>query len=189
MIERRKSQEIKNLLLVLLLGVIAAVGFFFSMLYFYGSSGRYAIKQVAFQPETLDKPLVGEGNGKGKLGSYIFDAFEFIYWHEKSREWKTVPIDRLQYGDFYAIIADDLSVTPVTRDIESLFQRSDRLQMIVRSTSSAEAPVKSLQAIQFSSEGQYYRVELLTADAERWAYFHHAGILEKVMKLFVERSL
>lgn len=185
------KQQIRTLLGVLLCGIACAflvVGF---GAYYYGPSGRYKVRNALIAPELAMTLIYNDTNSKtGGTSRYIFDGIQFSYYAPHEKQVKRIEIDPELYNRFYQSILSDISIDPVTAEIEGLFQKEHEasLNIKVRTESRAawQDDTKSFQEVTFASQGDYYRIELHEEkNPNPWAYFHHPKIYQKAIQTFV----
>ena len=96
-----------------------------------------------------------------------------------------------QYRIFYNEIKADKSLTDVSDEIKNEFNKGHplKLKILIRTESPAswQALEKVFQEINFSSHGNYFRVQLRESDSgadSNYAYFYHVDIYQKALDLF-----
>lgn len=190
------KKQIRNLLGVLTAGVGAAIIFALFMLYFYGPTGRYYLKNVLLSPETINQ-LSYEDTKTKKAGQiqFNFDKIEYTFWNSEKKEWKTVQVPLELYKQFYQSVQDESSILDVKEDVVNLFSKSNPSSLIlsaktaINKTDLSKDP-KPFQRVQFVNAGDYFRVELREQnDVAGWAYFYHQNIYEKAGALFMQKGL
>ena len=182
--------EIRNLLAVILSGVLCAFILAGAMLYYYGPTGRYYARNVLLSPLLTTQISFQDANPKtGEITRFVFDGIEISFYDKVQKAWKHVAVSPEAYNRFYDAVSQDVSLDKVTSDIQDLFLKGNpsKLTLRVRTESRAEshAATKIFQEVLFANEGNYYRVELREQGPGRgeWAYFYHPGIYMETMKL------
>ncbi len=185
-----KSKQIRTLLLVFGTAISAAVVFALVMLHYYGPSGAYLAKNALVDPSNIGAIHFAENNSRsGENSHYVFDRFEFSFFQKAEKQWKKQTIDMQQYADFYTLIGDELSLTSVTDEIVTTFNKGHPASLIVkiRQGNSPQPLVKDLLKVDFAEDSDYFRIQLReTGPLERWAYYHRPDIYQDVMQLFVK---
>lgn len=175
--------DIRNLILTLLFGVVAAFGVAAFFVLNYGPSGNYTVGQTLLSPELLAKLNYNDYNPKtGGQDRFIFDVIEYSWFDEEKGEWQKRNIDETTYSQIYNLIERDKSLN----DVPSLKNdHSSKISLFVRTESSSEwqAQVKTFQIIEFVAD-DYYRIELHEDNpGTHWAYFNHPKVRQAVFKI------
>lgn len=180
--------DIRNLLIVILSGVLGAFVIAGIMLHYYGPNGRYYARNVLLSPQLAGNLSYEDDNPKtGKRSRFIFDSIDFSYYDTKQKKWIQKPVSNAAYGNFYDSLGNELSLQNVTDEIQNVFLKDNPAKMVikVRTESNADWQIanKIFQQVEIASE--YYRVQLRTTEGltSQWAYFRHPGILNEAMNL------
>jgi len=169
-----KKKEVLGLSLLFLFSFLTA-GFIAALLILnYGPTGRYSGKNTILAPDTLSQ-LNYQDSKSGSPFKYLFEKIEFTAFG------KRVDVDTKTYSEFYRMIANDESL-----DVnQTLFNKPaatltlyTKPEKVIR----GEEASHPFQQIDFSEDGNHYRVELIGNSG--WAAFKHDGILKKTLKLF-----
>jgi hypothetical protein len=181
-------KQIRNLIIVLLLGISSAgilTGFF---LYYYGPSGTYLLKNVMVSPDMINGPSFDDRNpATGKVTKFVFSQIVFSYWDQGQRKWHRSFVSVDDYRLFYDKFADMKSLEADTAAVSTFLSSPPaKLTLHARlSDKDANKTEKAFQEVQFSYEGNLFRVELHTqATGHEWAYFYHPHIYQEVLSLF-----
>lgn len=180
-----KSKQIRQLLFVVGMGVLAAFLLAFGMLHYYNPSGVYLARNVLMAPEGITSIHFSEGKVR-----FVLNDMKFSYYDEVAKQMKSLHIDMPQYESFYRLVGNDRSLEIIPDDVRNQFN-SARLASIDLSV--REEMDKSLHSathlflrVEFANSGNYYRAQLRMQDAnEVWAYFHRKGIYNEVLTLFI----
>lgn len=182
-------KKIRNVLTVLFSGVAFGCLIAFYFIYFYGSSGNYSAANVILSPEVLSSMNFKDTNLRtGSNTKFVFQKIEFSYKDPKTHAWQLVEIPLEKYSKFYSLVSGDRSISVAGIPIEDFFRQAARLVITIKTESDAEwqRSTKIFQEIHFSSEKDYYRVELHQEDkTDPWVYFHHPDIYEKLLETFI----
>lgn len=187
------AKQIRNLLLVVSSGVVAAILLTVSMVYYYGPSGLYIARNVLLSPATMERLAYNDSNpDTGGLARFIFNNIEFTIYDVNVRKYQQLNIGIEKYQKFYDAVSSDRSIEDVTGDIISIFSIGypSKLTLTVRAEQNGKsnAVTKKFQEVQFAQDGDYYRVELLDQNAiGSWAYFYHPKIYQEVQNLFIPK--
>ncbi len=177
------SKQIRNLFTVILSGVAAAIAFSVFFLYFYGPTGSYRIEQVLLNPNVAKVLKYPDVSPSGKQKTYIFDHIEFLYFNAGTNDWKSQNLSQKEYGEFYALIAGDKSLTLASDQLKNQFYEGNPaiISIVVREEG---VPVDQVfQEIQLAKQGDHYRVQIHEQqNLPQWAYFKHPGIYQKTLR-------
>lgn len=184
-------KQIKNLLMVLVLGIASAGTFAAILLYLYGPTGAYTLGNLIVAPTEIEGQGVNKNTPEPST-RFIFDKIEFSYWSPQTRQWTTRPISLEDYGRFYDSYASDKSERATTEPTIAEFNQAPPLKLTLTGrflTAGSGLPSKIFQEIQFASEGDFYRVELNEQKAgTQWAYFYHPRTYLEIMSLFAKEG-
>jgi hypothetical protein len=182
--DRSKKKAIRNLLSVV--GSAIFIGFLFStlLLYKYNPSGQYIIQNVLVSPEILAGLNFNAANKKtGGTSRYIFDKIQF-------ENGKNVgAISPPTYTVFFNQVKNAKSLSIVTDEVKNAFNRGQpiKLKILIKTDSPAEwqANTQIFQEIDFSSQGDYFRVQLRESHtgSDNFAYFQARGIYAIIQSL------
>jgi hypothetical protein len=181
----RGNKEITRLVLVLGSSVIFAVAITAFFLQYYGPSGRYALSSALLEPKLLQQLNYNDTNAAiGQEDRYVFD--HLVY--EAGGIKKDVPLDA--YRQFFQEIQSDQSPVHGQLQLAQLFAPSPYRALLIyvhtESRSGWQNDKKIFQEVQFSQEGNYYRVLLHEQEPGRnWVYFYHPLITSKTDKLLL----
>lgn len=159
------QKQIRNLLVVLFSGVLAALALGSYFLYYYGPSGVYVAQNVLLTSTTMEKIQITD--------------ISFSHFDPQTSLLRKESISLDAYKEFYDQVAHDRSI-PAEQGTRHFLSKISALKLYV-------APNQKLyQEIDFSPDGDYYRVQLFEHNGlEPFAYFYHPGILLKAQKQFI----
>lgn len=169
-----KSQvrQIRNLLAVLSIAVVAAAGVSAWMLYHYNPSGRYLAEDILLAPQ-----LIGTAS-MDKKGNIVFKGVQYI-----SADNQELSVSQDSYNAFYNAIGKERSLQPIPEEASKAFA-SGKIPLLVLKIQ-RNGTVETFQEVQFAPQGDYYRVQLRVAgDEGDWVYYHRKGVKEEVEKIF-----
>lgn len=192
---KHERHEIRNLLLMLSTSFFVAFIFVVGLVYYFGSSGTYLMRDILVSPEALKTVLSSEGV---KDEMYVFNKIEFIQADKQGKEWGRFSVSWESYAAFYRDVASQRSLPVVTDEIIAQFEQTtlSTLTIFVRSRDNAASESMNspmiFQQVQFLDESDLFRVQLRSFDhrnapVEEWAYFRKAGIYQKADKLFTPK--
>ena len=179
-------QEIKSLCLLLLFSFLTAGIIAAYLIVYYGPTGRYSGKNTALAPDVLDQLNYADIR-TGSPFKMLFDTIQFTFYDKKLGKSSSMHIDMEAYSKFYLTISsdeslDELQVPP------TLFEKSTANITIYTKPEKAlkgEDGRRVFQRIEFSQDGNHYRIELIGDNESVWAYFKHPQILESAIKIFI----
>jgi hypothetical protein len=166
---------------VAFLGVIALV-------YYFGSSGTYPLREILVPPETIEKSSWADQSPKER---FIPNCIEFIRPSKEGGE--RFAVTAHAYRAFYKLVYSERSLPVITDTMVNQFTIATPSTLTVyvfseKKRESAERG-KFLQQVQFIHGGELFRVQLrphpsIESPEERWIYFRYPGIYEQVVTLF-----
>lgn len=185
-----KSQrsQIRNLLLVLGSGFLGACLFGLFMLYRYGPSGQYLVKDALLSPKLTQELNYNDTNSKtGGQDRFTFDKMEFAYFDAVSKQWKKTTVPLAKYQKWYEELSGNESILNPPDNVKNLFSQGypATLTLYVKTESNAawQALTKPFQEVQFVNGGDYYRIELREQNPMgKWVYFNSPGIYQKTIE-------
>lgn len=185
------KKQVRNLLTVILSGIIAALLITTFFLYQYSPSGKYLVKNALIDPQNAETLAFNDYNPKTNGTSrYIFNGFLLSYYDKPSRQKKHINLSVNDYKNFFEVIKNDLSILEIPSEIEVLFNLDDiaKLTIQVRTESHAawQDNIKTFQQVQLLPNEEYYRIELREENpTNKWVYFHHPLIYNDALNLFI----
>lgn len=186
-----RVSDIRNFLIVLGSGVIAACAAIGLLAYMYGPSGAYSSQKVILSPDIIASHAYTEiTDGTKKVQKYQVSKLEFTYFDKQDSKWLTTTVSLEQYRKFWNLIAKDWSLTAPEQDQMNAFRDPHvaRLTIWARPDTGDDS-AKAFQEIYFAPNSNLYRVELKgDAITEQWAYFIHSDIYQHIQKIFINRS-
>lgn len=156
-----KKAQVIQLLVVLFSGMMAAclIGAYF--LYYYNPSGNYLAKNVLLDVTTIEKLSIRD--------------IVYVRYDQANLRENKISLSLEQYERFYELVANDRSL-PVEKGESHFRMKGSHLKFYT-------ADKKVYQQVDFSSDGEFYRVPLFEHKGERpFAYFQHANLLQSVFK-------
>ena len=187
--DRSQKSQIRNLLAVLGAGLLSAFLVAGILLYKYGPSGRYAFKSTLLAPELVTGLSFNDTNSKtGGTSRFVFGGIEYAYYDFQEKQWKQVPITLEQYANLYQEVGNQESLANVDDEVVSFFNEGNppKLILLARTESDAswQESKKPFQEVQFSNNGNYFRIQLREDNRGiHWAYFYFPGILDKIRNI------
>lgn len=187
------KRQIRNLLLVMLSGILCAFILAIFLVSNYGPSGRYVVQNTLIEPSLATSLNYNDANSKtGGLTLFVFDGIEFTYFDSDAKKQNQIKVDPDKYAQFYQLIVADMSILDPPTNVTSLFDaQAASLKIQVRTASHAEwqDEQKVFQSVTIAHEGDYYRIRLHEEPATNpWVYFYHPGIYRDALKIFVPKS-
>lgn len=185
------KKDIRNLIAVIGVAVLAAVATTTGMLYYYGPTGQYGAANTLIEPSILGRLNYNDINPKtNQSDRYAFDQILYTFWDKNKKEWGYLEIDIPTYQKFYNLISKDTSTTIVPDEVSGAFssQPQAKLEIKVKTESSTQwqKDVKDLVRVEFVENSDYYRIELNEENkGVHWAYFYHPTIYQEAFRLFI----
>ncbi|MBA3957758.1 MAG: hypothetical protein H0X51_05115 [Parachlamydiaceae bacterium] len=185
------KNQIRNLILVIFSAICGAFILSGVLLYQYGPSGRYMVRNALLSPDLLTTLSYNDTNIKtGGLSRFVYDGMVLSLPDSKSKQTREIQIDPAHYQLLYQQISSDTSLGTVPDSISTLFSKETpaTLTIKVRTESHAEwqDESKAFQKLQFATEGNFYRIELHEEKSpDQWIYFNHPDIYQKALKVFI----
>lgn len=177
----QKKTEVRNLLTVVLGGVVTGFLIMGLLLYYYGPAGNYLVKHVLLTPEVLEQLSFSETRSDGVSESFVFDRVELSYWNSDLGVMENYEVDRNAYREFFLSVAEERSVD-VYPEVERIFhgQHVATLRLKVRPLPGGDSRI--FQMVQISPEQDYFRIQLRMQQDNVWAYFKQSGVSSNSIK-------
>ncbi len=184
--------QIRRLLFILGTGVLAALIVAAALVWRYDIASGYTLHDILLSPDTIQ--VLQERGEKGQKGSFprfVFNGLSLRYYDTDAKQWREQPVSLKEYQMLYEVIDNDQSIGNPSEDIANQFRTGYAATMSILTHSEKDSSTHSFQQIQFSSLGDYYRVELRqeSQKSEQWAYFRHPAIFEKLIAIVSESSV
>lgn len=189
--ERTVKHQVKNLLAVVGSGFLCAFLIAIMMLYYYGPTGRYYVKNILISPEVLPEMNYNDSNSKtNKNSRFIFNGIELSFYDRDAKRVTVIPVTENAYRKFYHMIEQDGNVDNPSDDLKLLFEKEGTATLVITVKTESKADwqmlTKGFQQVQLSKEGDDYRIELHDQNqAEKWVYFHHPKIYQEAMNILI----
>lgn len=182
-----KSQIIR-LLSVIAAGILGAVAITGFLLYRYSPTGTYLAGNAILSPEVIRHlSYIDDPAKQGKTAlRYVFNDITFLYKNLNTGEWRKIPLSLEQYQKIYTLLSADQSLDEIKDHVPGEFARNQPagLALTVKQENNPQAQIKLLEEMQFSLEGNYYRIKLTggTDGPQEWAYFEHSRVYSKILE-------
>lgn len=188
--QQSSHKQIRNFLIVLFGGSLFGLLIVLALIYSYGPSTTYIAKNVLLSPEVLKKMwyTASSASTRGEVSRFSFREIAMVHFNRHNSAWESKKIDLNNYSQFYHLVKNDQGSSD-NEELRLLFQKNPAATIIII----AETPVKqsarmireNFQKIEFSQNGEAYRVELKEGgEKDIWAYFQHDNIYNEAMKIF-----
>ncbi|MFZ0564969.1 MAG: hypothetical protein WAM28_02090 [Chlamydiales bacterium] len=186
---KRVKREVRNLILMLGSGVCAAFLITVIIVYYFGSSGTYLLRNILVDPNVV----MEEASFKSKRTPFIFNKIDFVHEQSEKGKKEQFSVSAKNYTHFYSKVAKAKSLPALTEETVKQFEwiPSSTLILFVRSRDHLELNEEEtvFQQIQFLDQGDIFRVQLPKncnndSHEEEWVYFSYPGIYKEVMELF-----
>lgn len=182
------KKQIRNLLLVLLAGVAAALLVILFALYNYNPVGYYYLKNTLISPEVISTLTKGDTSNS----KVFFEKIEYTHQDFESKKRIVRPVNREVYTRFYQTISEDKSMSQVPEDVKAAFNELplSTLTITLDGENGQRMGEKILQELEFLYKGDYYRVQLRESkNRAEWIYFYHPHIYNDSYNLFTESKV
>lgn len=170
------ATQIRNLIMVIGAGMMAALMLAYFLVNQYGPTGQYIAGNIVLQPS-----LVSKVTFQDKDSRYSFDRIEWMHFDNAENRWTSSKIDDDTYGKIYQLIKNDKSIIKVTPETQNLFYTSTPSIVTIVVHNENRENTKVFQEIQFVEHGDFFRV-LLKDDnpTQNWIYFFHPKVSEQI---------
>lgn len=183
------GRQIRSFLTVILSSVLLGGLLAFFFVYYYSPTGQYTARNILLSPQLLLQMKYSDLNPRtGGQSKFVFEKAEFFYLDANSKERRQISIANEKYNQFYDLISGDRSLLEIDQRVIQLFEQEipSKLVLTVRTESSAEWQFANKVFQEMEIVGDFYRVELREYQAKTpWAYFHHTGIYDTSLRIFV----
>jgi hypothetical protein len=186
-----RSQRVRHLLTVIGSSVASALLLSTLMVYNYGPTGSYVLRNTLLSPDLVNKLSYNDNNPKtGGTSLFVFDDIRFSFYDPKTKDKKVMQISPDDYTKFYQLVMNDKSSLTPPEDVQASFHRNKfavlSINVHTESKASWQYATKAFQQVEVLPEGDYYRVELHEANnSDIWAYYYHPDIYQKTLNLFI----
>jgi len=172
---KKERREARNLILILSSASCIAFLVVVGLVYYFGSSGTFLLRNEMISPEALER--------------ISFSEIEFTRAGKEKKNWGHFKVSMSAYRAFYKLVFSERSIPVLTDAMIAQFNsiRPSTLTILVRSRDNEEADCKEkiLQEIQFVDSEGLFRIRFFSPQAlEEWIYFRYPGIYEHVLELF-----
>lgn len=186
----KQKKQVLSLVLMLSSAVIVAFLVVAWIVYYYGSSGTYLLRNVLISPKSLESISFAGPDVKGQ--SFIFNKIEFVQAEAHGQGWARYSVSKESYTEFYHSVANERSLPLISDELIRQFETLplSTLTIFVQALDNqgkAHQEVSLFQEVDFLNDGDYFRV-LLRDEAETWVYFRAEGIYNKITQLFASRQ-
>lgn len=177
-------QQIRNLILLITSGVLCAFLLSGLLVYYYGPTGQYVVRNALLDPGVLPRLAYDDHNSR-----FVFDSIDFSYFDTAQKQWKHLAISPEHYRKFYSTIESDVSLEKVEQSVEALFNQVGAATLSLKVRSEYKSETKTFQQVQLLNNGDYYRIQLREESSPtRWIYFRHPGIYNQALQLFTGQA-
>ncbi|NGX60842.1 MAG: hypothetical protein K940chlam9_00314 [Chlamydiae bacterium] len=184
-----KKKELQNLIILLgssvFVGFVAVVG----LLYYFGSSGTYLLRNVLISPDAIEKVPF-----QNKDSPFVLNKIEFETVDMQGRQWGRYAVGLESYRAFYEMVENERSVAQLTDEMLNQFQTISPSTLTIfvqsRDTTRFQGDGWVFQQVEFLDNSDLFRVYYQRGvdgeglPHEEWIYFFSPGILREVTELF-----
>lgn len=180
------KRQIRNLLAVFISGIACAFLLSVFLVYNYGPSGKYIVRNALISPDLVTILSYNDTNvHTGGMSRFVYNGLEFSYYDSKAKQQKIIQLDPDQYNKLYQSIISDSSILEAPSDVTALFSK-DPAALAIKVRTESHAPwqdeTKDFQRVEFVND--FYRIKLHEEkSADQWVYFKHPGIYQEVLNI------
>ncbi len=184
----KPRKEVQNLILMLSSAVFLAFLIVVGLVYYFGSSGTYLLRDVLISPDALKRISFSDYDQEtGERSPFVFNKIEFIRAESRGREWGRYAVSKESYEEFYNLVSHERSIPQVSD------QMIEQFETIVPSTLTIFVQARDnkgtrengfiFQRVEFLDREDVFRVQMRDSQGS-WIYFSYPGIYNKVVELF-----
>src|SRR5690606_41160640 len=111
----KPRKEVQNLILMLSSAVFVAFVAVVGLVYYFGSSGTYLLRDILISPDAIQRISFTDYNPEtGERAPFIFNKIEFIRAESRGREWGRYAVSKQSYEEFYNIVSYERSIPRIS---------------------------------------------------------------------------
>ena len=194
--EKSARREVRNLIAMLGSSVVVAFIVVIGLVYYFGSSGTYLLRNVLVSPEALER--ISFETNTGRQQRFVFNKIEFTLADASGKGWGRYAVSKRAYADFYDDVEDLRSLPQLTDEIIAQFRTIAPSTLVIfvqaKDNMGSGKDGVMFQRIEFIDQGDIFRLQLRHeqyeegAQKEEWVYFRAPGIYQRVVNLFAPTS-
>ncbi len=170
-----QKKQVGSILMILFLGVFTGLMMVVGLLVVYSPPETISAKNSLLSADVIES-FSEEGHG-----SFTFDHIEYFYHKEGDVSWSGHEVTIPEYKQFYRLVQGDKgSVT----EGENFGDVGARLVIFGREKNARSTP---FQEIQFSEDGNHFRVQMKTPESKsKWVTYTHEDIQALTEKIVLD---
>ena len=181
---KKERMDVRKLLLLLasasFIAFLAVVG----LVYYFGTSGTYLLRDILVSPETLEQNSLTHPEG-----NFAFNKIVFVRSEKHGQRWEHFAVSPQVYKNFYKLMYSERSVPVITDTMVNQFNSIAPSTLMIFVQEEIVGEEKIFQQVQFIDNGELFRVQFrpfqhTEMPRETWIYFRYPGIYEQVIALF-----
>ncbi len=178
----KPKKEVQSLIFMLSSAVFVAFVVVVCLVYYFGSSGTYLLRDILISPDALKRISFTEEDS-----SFVFNKIEFVRADSHGREWGRFAVSKQSYEAFYKLVAHERSLPRISDEMIQQFAiivpSVLTIMVQARDNEGARGSGSFFQQVEFLDNEDLFRVQMRDS-GETWIYFSYPGIYNKVVELF-----
>lgn len=184
----KPRKEVQNLILMLSSAVFVAFVAVVGLVYYFGSSGTYLLRDILISPDAIQRISFTDYNPEtGERAPFIFNKIEFIRAESRGREWGRYAVSKQSYEEFYNIVSYERSIPRISdatvEQFEIIVPSTLTIFVQARDNKGTQENGFIFQRVEFLDNEDVFRVQMRD-DQGTWVYFSYPGIYNKIVELF-----
>jgi len=184
----KPRKEVQNLILMLSSAVMIAFIVVVGLVYYFGSSGTYLLRDVLISPDALKRISFTDYNpDSGDQSRFVFNKIEFVRAESRGKGWGRYAVSKQSYEAFYKLISNERSIPQISNEMILQFDRivPSTLTIFIqaRDNEGRAQDGTIFQQVEFLDKEDVFRVKMRDSK-DTWVYFRYPGIYNKVVELF-----
>jgi hypothetical protein len=184
----KPRKEVQNLILMLSSAVFVAFVAVVGLVYYFGSSGTYLLRDILISPDAIQRISFTDYNPEtGERAPFIFNKIEFIRAESRGREWGRYAVSKQSYEEFYNIVSYERSIPRISdamvEQFEIIVPSTLTIFVQARDNKGTQETGFIFQKVEFLDNEDVFRVQMRDSQGT-WVYFSYPGIYNKIVELF-----
>ncbi|MCC5832149.1 MAG: hypothetical protein JJU12_03805 [Chlamydiales bacterium] len=184
----KPRKEVQNLILMLSSAVFVAFIAVVALVYYFGSSGTYLLRDLLISPEALKRISFTDYDPEtGERSPFVFNNIEFVRAERSGRDWGRYAVSKESYEEFYKLVSQKRSIPQISDEMISQFEivAPSTLTIFVQARDNKGTREKGFvfQQVEFLDDADLFRV-LMRDSPGTWVYFTYPRAYNQVIELF-----